>query len=184
MTAALPSWERISPGLQTGMLPFMAASARCRWLACTRRYLLAALQRRWLTQLQRATGRVLWGRKAQCEREGFWTPSVALPALQHLALCRGVERSCAQPFVTSLGSSRELVPLYPFAVRLCKSCSANHGRTCRDPECSVPKSFWGLSGVGHLSFCSALGLPVCLAMYFAGMRILSWRRGKGQARGM
>lgn len=30
MTAALQSWERISPGLQTGMLPFMAVSARCR----------------------------------------------------------------------------------------------------------------------------------------------------------
>lgn len=30
VTAALQSWERISPGLQTGMLPFMAVYARCR----------------------------------------------------------------------------------------------------------------------------------------------------------
>lgn len=63
MTAALPSWERISPGLQTGMLPFMAVSARCRWLACTRRYVPAGLKQRWLTQLQQATRKVCWGRK-------------------------------------------------------------------------------------------------------------------------
>lgn len=88
MTAALPSWERISPGLQPGMLPFMAASARCRWLACTRRYLLAALQRRWLTQLQQATGRVLWGRKAQCERAFERRLWLFLPC--NTSLCVGV----------------------------------------------------------------------------------------------
>jgi len=70
MTVALQSWERISPGLQTGMLPFMAVSAGCRWLACTRRYVPAGLKQRWLTQLQRATRKVCRGRKAEC-REGF-----------------------------------------------------------------------------------------------------------------
>lgn len=69
MTAALQFWERISPGLQTGMLPFMAVSAYSQRLACTRRYNPADWKQRWLRQLQWATRKVCWGRKASWQED-------------------------------------------------------------------------------------------------------------------
>lgn len=45
----------------------MAVSACSRRLACTRRYVPADLKQRWLRQLQWATRKVCWGRKASCQ---------------------------------------------------------------------------------------------------------------------
>lgn len=87
MTAALQSWERISPGLQTGMLPFMAVSACSRRLACTRRYVPADLKQRWLRQLQWATRKVCWGRKALCQKSLNTVCDFSCLTTFHVALC-------------------------------------------------------------------------------------------------
>lgn len=100
MTAALQSWERISPGLQTGMLPFMAVSACSQGLACTRRYVPADLKQRWLS-CSGPPGKCVGGGKLHAKRIlNTVCDFSCLTTFQHLALCLGGEKFCACLFGT------------------------------------------------------------------------------------
>lgn len=145
MTAALQSWERISPGLQTGMLPFMAVSACSQGLACTRRYVPADLKQRWLRQLQWATRKVCWGRKASCQEDFEHSLWLFLP--DHLSTPCSVFRwgkILCLPLWDSLGSIQGAVATLPYWNKAGKNFSTKHGKTWHDWEVFSAKELLGI----------------------------------------
>lgn len=145
MTAALQSWERISPGLQTGMLPFMAVSACSQGLACTRRYVPADLKQRWLRQLQWATRKVCWGRKASCQEDFEHSLWLFLP--DHLSTPCSVFRRgkiLCLPLWDSLGSIQGAVATLPYWNKAGKNFSTKHGKTWHDWEVFSAKELLGI----------------------------------------
>lgn len=169
MTAALQSWERISPGLQTGMLPFMAVSA-CSWgLACTRRYVPADLKQRWLKQLQWPTRKVCWGRKASCQEDFVHCLWLFLPDCLSTpcSVLRWGKMLCL-PLWDSLGSIQGAVATLPYRNKAGKNFSNKYEKTWHDWEVFSAKELLGIIIWCWLSlfFCWAVNLSVCLLVFF------------------
>lgn len=145
MTAALQSWERISPGLQTGMLPFMAVSVRSQRLACTRRYVPADLKQRWLRQLQWATRNVCWGRKASCQEDFEHRLWLFLPdhLLTPCSVLRWRKILCL-PLWDSLGSIQGAVATLPYWNQAGKNFSIKYEKTWHDREVLSAKELLGI----------------------------------------
>lgn len=145
----------------------MAVSVCSRRLACTRRYVPADLKQRWLRQLQWATRKVCWGRKASCQEDFENRLWLFLP--DHLSTPCSVLRwrkiLCLLLW-NSLGSIQGAVATLPYWNQAGKNFSIKR-KLGMIEKCSVPKSCLVLlSDVDHPFFCLAVSLSVCLPVFF------------------